>query len=42
MDYKVFYRKYRPKNFNELIGQDHIKNILSNSIKYNKRSKNKC
>jgi len=36
MDYKVFYRKYRPKNFNELIGQDHIKSILSNSIKLDK------
>jgi len=36
MDYKVFYRKYRPKNFNELIGQEHIKNILSNSIKLGK------
>lgn len=36
MDYKVFYRKYRPKNFNELIGQDNIKEILSNSIKLNR------
>ena len=36
MDYKVFYRKYRPKNFLELVGQDNIKNILINSIKYNK------
>ena len=36
MDYKVFYRKYRPKNFDELIGQDSIKEILVNSIKYNK------
>ncbi len=36
MDYKVFYRKYRPKNFNELIGQDNIKEILTNSIKLNK------
>ena len=32
MDYKVFYRKYRPKNFLELVGQDNIKNILINSI----------
>ena len=32
-DYKVFYRKYRPKNFNELIGQDNIKEVLINSIK---------
>lgn len=36
MDYKVFYRKYRPKNFLELVGQDNIKDILINSIKYNK------
>ena len=36
MDYKVFYRKYRPKNFNELIGQENIKEVLSNSIKLNK------
>ena len=36
MDYKVFYRKYRPKNFAELVGQDNIKDILSNSIKLNK------
>jgi len=36
MDYKVFYRKYRPTNFDELVGQDHIKNILSNSIKLDK------
>ncbi len=36
MDYKVFYRKYRPKNFNELVGQDNIKNILINSINLNK------
>lgn len=36
MDYKVFYRKYRPKNFNELVGQDSIKDILVNSIKLNK------
>ena len=35
-DYKVFYRKYRPKNFNELIGQDNIKDVLMNSIKSNK------
>ena len=36
MDYKVFYRKYRPKNFNELIGQDSIREILVNSIKQKK------
>lgn len=36
MDYKVFYRKYRPKNFDELVGQDTIKDILVNSIKLKK------
>ena len=36
MDYKVFYRKYRPKNFSELIGQDAIKEILTNSIRLGK------
>ncbi len=36
MDYKVLYRKYRPKNFDELVGQDHIKIILRNSIINNK------
>ena len=33
MDYKVFYRKYRPSSFDELVGQDNIKEILVNSIK---------
>lgn len=36
MDYKVLYRKYRPSNFDELVGQDHIKKILKNSIINNK------
>jgi DNA polymerase-3 subunit gamma/tau len=36
MDYKVLYRKYRPTNFDELVGQNHIKNILKNSIINNK------
>lgn len=36
MDYKVFYRKYRPKNFTELVGQENIKDVLINSIKANK------
>lgn len=36
MDYKVLYRKYRPTNFDELIGQNHIKKILKNSIINNK------
>lgn len=32
MDYKVLYRKYRPDNFDNLVGQEHIKTILINSI----------
>lgn len=36
MDYKVLYRKYRPTNFDELVGQNHIKQILKNSIINNK------
>ena len=36
MDYKVLYRKYRPKDFDEIVGQEHIKKILKNSIINNK------
>lgn len=36
MDYKVLYRKYRPIDFNNLIGQDSIKKVLLNSIINNK------
>ena len=32
MSYLAFYRKYRPTDFEELIGQDVIKKILINSI----------
>lgn len=32
MDYKVLYRKYRPKNFSELMGQNSIRELLLNSI----------
>lgn len=32
MDYKVLYRKYRPQNFEELVGQEHIKSLLLKSI----------
>ena len=38
MDYKVLYRKYRPDNFNDLVGQDHIKEFLLQSILTNKLS----
>ena len=36
MNYKVLYRKYRPDNFDSLIGQNHVIDILQNSIKNNK------
>ena len=36
MDYRVLYRKYRPTTFDDLVGQEHIKNILKNSIINNK------
>lgn len=36
MDYKVLYRKYRPIDFNHLVGQESIKKILLNSIINNK------
>jgi DNA polymerase-3 subunit gamma/tau len=29
----VLYRKYRPQNFDEVIGQDHIVSVLENSLK---------
>ncbi len=36
MNYQVLYRKYRPSNFNELMGQDHIVRLLKNSVIENK------
>jgi len=35
MNYKVLYRKYRPDNFENIIGQNYIIKTLKNSIKYN-------
>jgi DNA polymerase III subunit gamma/tau len=32
MDYKVLSRKYRPQKFNEIIGQPHVVDTLTNSI----------
>lgn len=31
--YQALYRKYRPQNFNELIGQEHIKTTITNALK---------
>jgi len=36
MSYIVFARKWRPKNFEEVVGQEHITSILKNSIKQNR------
>lgn len=36
MNYKVLYRKYRPDSFEGLVGQNHVVEILKNSIKENK------
>ena len=36
--YYALYRKYRPKNLNEIVGQDIIRDSLINSLKYNKIS----
>ncbi len=38
MNYKVLYRKYRPDSFENLIGQDNIVKMLTNSIINNKIS----
>lgn len=32
MEYKVLYRKYRPDNFNNIVGQDYTITILKNAI----------
>ena len=31
--YQTLYRKYRPKNFDEVVGQDVVVKTLKNSIK---------
>lgn len=36
MNYKVLYRKYRPSDFDSLVGQKHIVEILKNSIRENR------
>lgn len=38
MDYKVLYRKYRPDDFSNIIGQDYMVSILQNAIKNDKIS----
>lgn len=36
MAYKALYRKYRPNNFDEVVGQQHIVKTLQNAVKNNK------
>ena len=36
MSYKVLARKWRPKSFDEVVGQTHIKSILINALKNNR------
>ena len=36
MDYQVLYRKYRPHDFDSLVGQEYTKKLLKNSIINNK------
>ena len=36
MAYQALYRKYRPKNFDEVVGQEHIIQTLKNAIYQNK------
>ena len=36
MEYLALYRKYRPKNFEDVVGQQHIIKTLQNAIKLNK------
>lgn len=36
MSYLVLARKWRPQNFREVVGQDHISKSLQNALKYNR------
>ncbi|MEA3187025.1 MAG: polymerase subunit gamma/tau [Chthoniobacter sp.] len=36
MSYQVFARKYRPQNFDEVVGQEHITQTLKNAIEQNR------
>ncbi|EDP72912.1 DNA polymerase III gamma subunit, partial [Hydrogenivirga sp. 128-5-R1-1] len=38
MVYEPFARKYRPKDFNSVVGQKHVVNTLRNAIKLNRVS----
>lgn len=34
--YQAIYRRYRPKTFTQVIGQDDVTNILKNQVNQNK------
>ena len=36
MEYQVLYRKYRPHDFDSLVGQEYTKKLLKNSVKSGK------
>jgi len=36
MENLVLYRKYRPKTFSEIVGQEHIVMTLTNALRQNK------
>ena len=36
MAYQVLARKYRPKNFSELVGQEHVARALGNALTQNR------
>ena len=38
MEHLALYRKYRPKIFDEVLGQDHITKVLESSVETNKVS----
>ena len=35
MSYKALYRQWRPKNFDEMVGQEHVTKVLKNQIQSN-------
>jgi len=36
MEYQIFARKYRPQQFDEIVGQEHIITTLKNALKQNR------
>ncbi len=42
MSYTALYRKFRPDNFADVKGQDHIVTTLTNQIKHNRIGQRIC